>query len=182
MLDKADQSLTTLTTGAQNRESREIFQDARKVVGGNRQHIETEFQKAFLADFQRHTSKIKDGVQSFSEIDKSLSLVKEEDLEETLKFRELAIKVRRYCDEELTALDQRLGVLLGDANLQADNNPFSPESICHAYQYVCHSLDTTTQVRDVLRRLFDDHVIDAMRAIYKDVNALLVKNAILPEI
>jgi hypothetical protein len=38
------------------------------------------------------------------------------------------------------------------------------------------------KVRGVLRKLFDDHVVDAVRAIYKDVNALLVKNSILPKI
>ena len=37
-------------------------------------------------------------------------------------------------------------------------------------------------VRGVLRKLFDDHVIDALRSIYKALNALLVKNAILPKI
>src|SRR5439155_2441875 len=88
----------------------------------------------------------------------------------------------KYCDEELAALDQRVGVLLGDASLQAENNPLSPESICDAYQQACHSLETTMAVRGVLRKLFDDHVIDAVRAIYKDVNALLVKNGILPKI
>src|SRR5207247_6298178 len=86
------------------------------------------------------------------------------------------------CDEELAALDQRVGVLLGDANLQAENNPFSPETICDAYQQACHALDTSMKVRTVLRKLFDDHVVDAVRAIYKDVNALLVKNSILPKI
>src|SRR5436190_18120870 len=91
-------------------------------------------------------------------------------------------KLRKYCDEELAALDQRIGVLLGDANLQAANNPFSPESICDAYQQACHTLDTNMKVRTVLRKLFDDHVVDAVRAIYKDVNALLVKNSILPKI
>ena len=181
MLDKADESLTTLITGTPNRETQQLYQDARKVIAAGRRNLETEFHKAFLADFHRHTSKIKDA-ESFSELEASLSLVGEEDLEETLKFRELAAKVRKYCDEELAALDQRLGVLVGDANLQADSNPFSPETVCTAYQHACHSLETTMQVRGVLRRLFDDHVIDAMRAIYKDVNALLVKNGILPKI
>lgn len=182
MLGKSDEALTTLISGTQNREAQQLYQDTRKVLASGRSKLETEFHKAFLTGFQRHTSKIKDAAQSFSELEASLSLVGEEDLEETLKFKELATKLRKFCDDELAALDQRVGVLLGDANLQADNNPFSPESICDAYQEACRSLDTTMQVRGVLRRLFDDHVIDAVRAIYKDVNALLVKNGILPKI
>ena len=125
---------------------------------------------------------MKDPGRSFAEIDTSLSLVGEDDLNETLKFRNVASKLRRFCDEELAALDQRVGVLLGDANLAADANPFGPESICDAYQQACRALATTAQVRGVLLTLFDDHVVDAVRAIYKDVNALLVENAILPKI
>jgi len=182
MLEKSDESLTTLISATQNREAQQLYQDARKVLASGRAKLETEFHKAFLTEFQKHTSKIKDAAQSFAELEASLSLVGEEDLEETLKFKELATKLRKFCDEELAALDQRVGVLLGDANLQADANPFSPESICDAYQQACHSLETTGPIRGVLRKLFDDHVIDAVRAIYKDVNALLVKNGILPKI
>src|SRR5258706_1815971 len=181
MLDKADEALAALITATQNREAQEPYQDARKVIAAGREKLETEFHQAYLTEFRQHTSKVKEA-ESFSDVDASLSLVGEEDLEETLKFKELATKVRKYCDEELAALDQRVGVLLGDANLQADSNPFSPESLCDAYQQACHSLETTMQVRGVLRKLFDDHVIDALRAVYKDVNALLVKHGILPKI
>jgi hypothetical protein len=59
----------------------------------------------------------------------SLELVGDDDLAETLKYKECATKLRRFCDEELAALDQRIGVLLGDANLAAEANPFGPESI-----------------------------------------------------
>jgi hypothetical protein len=34
----------------------------------------------------------------------------------------------------------------------------------------------------VLVKLFDDHVLDDVRSIYKAVNALLVQNSILPKI
>jgi hypothetical protein len=181
MLEKADEALAALITATQNREAQEPYQDTRKVLATQRQKLETEFHKAYLTEFRKHTSKVKEA-ESFADVEASLTLVGEEDLEETLRFKELATKVRKYCDEELAALDQRVGVLLGDANLQAENNPFSPETICDAYQQACHALETSMKVRTVLRKLFDDHVVDAVRAIYKDVNALLVKNSILPKI
>ena len=89
---------------------------------------------------------------------------------------------RSYCDEELVALDQRVGVLLGDANLQAGDNPFSPQVICDAYKHACRQLDANVNVRRVLLKLFDDHVLDDIRSVYKAVNALLVRNSILPRI
>jgi hypothetical protein len=45
----------------------------------------------------------------------SLELVGDDDLAEDLKYKKCAAKLRQFCDEELAALDQRVGVLLGDA-------------------------------------------------------------------
>ena len=61
------------------------------------------------------------------------------------------------CDEELGALDQRAGVLLGDANLQAEQNPFGTQAICGAYKQVCKHVESDAKIRRVLLKLFDDH-------------------------
>ncbi len=180
MLDKADETLTALINEGKDRDAQAAWQETRKVLGAGRKKLEVEFQKAYMQEFRARGSS--DGAQKFSQLDRSLHLVGEDDLDETLKFRELATKLRRYCDEELVALDQRVGVLLGDANLAADANPFSPEAICVSYQQACHETAADARVLGVLRKLFDDHVMDAIRAIYKAVNALLVKNGILPKI
>jgi hypothetical protein len=182
MLDKADDALGALATQNQSREAQELYQQARKLLAAERRKLETEFQKSFLGEFRKHTSLVQDPTQSFAELDTSLELVGEEDLDETLEFKALAAKLRRYCDEELGALDQRVGVLLGDANLSAEDNPFGPETICDAYQQACRALGAEPKVRGVLLRLFDDHVVDAVRSIYKEANALLVRNGILPKI
>ena len=182
MLDKADESLDALAKQNPGREAQELFLQTRKLLAAERRKLETEFHKSFLSEFRKHTTLAQDAAQSFAELDTSLQLVGEDDLEETLKFKELATRLRRYCDEELAALDQRVGVLLGDANLGAEDNPFGPETICEAYQQACHALDTDARLRGVLRKLFDDHVADEVRSIYKAVNGLLVENGILPKI
>jgi hypothetical protein len=182
MLNKADQALVALIGDARHREAQKAYQDTRKLLGSEGTKLQTEFQKFYTKEF-RARSKVDDGAsRSSSETYTSLSLVGDEDLEETLKFRELSTKLRLFCDEELAALDQRIGVLLGDANLRADANPFSPEAICDAYQRACHEVAADPKVRAAMRKLFDDHVIDAVRAIYKAVNALLVNGGILPKI
>jgi hypothetical protein len=94
----------------------------------------------------------------------------------------MAAKVRRYCEEELAALDQRVGVLLGDATLQGENDPFSPQAICSAFKQACRHVESDLKVRMVFHSLFDDHVLDDIRSIYKDLNALLVSRSILPKI
>src|SRR5205085_5597055 len=99
-----------------------------------------------------------------------------------LRFNDMAARLRRMCEDELGALDQRAGVLLGDANLQSEDNPFGSQAVCAAYKQVCKSVESDVKTRRVMLKLFDDHVADAMRGIYKEVNALLVENSILPKI
>ena len=183
MMAKADESLVAMTSATQNRETQQLYQQTRKVLAAQPGTLEGEFQKAFLQEFSKHASKAKAEDPVFAEIEITLSIVGDEDLEENLSFRERAAKLRRFCDEELAALDQRVGVLLGDANLAAEANPFGPETIGEAFKKACRALaDADAKVRGVLLQLFDDHVIDQVRSIYKDVNTLLVKNSILPKI
>ena len=185
MLDKADEALSALVNQTQNREERELYQETKDVALAQRDTIEKQFQARYRGDFRIRSNRARKIGQTFGDADlsvDSLQIVGEDDLEETLKFNEMATKLRTYCEEELGALDQRVGVLLGDADLQADHNPFSPQLICDAYKHACRQLDAEVKVRRVLLKLFDDHVLDDIRSVYKAVNALLVQNSILPKI
>lgn len=183
MLDKADEALAGYVGATRDQEAQKLYQDTGKVVLAQRAKLEAGFNRFYLKEFRFRTGAATGTEQGLTEVEESsLQLVGDEDLDETLKFKALATKVQRYCEEELSALDQRVGVLLGNANLGEEDNPFSPQTICDAYQQACRELDASLQVRGVLIKLFDDHVIDAVRSIYKDVNALLVKNGILPKI
>ena len=185
MLDKVDDALSALINETREANAQKLYSQTRDKALAQREAIEKQFRTRYLREFQQRSNRVKKIGDSFSDIDLSsleLELVGEEDLDETLKFNALAAKLRQYCDEELIALDQRVGVLLGDASLQAEDNPFTPQAICDAYKDTCRQLDSNVEVRMVLLRLFDDHVVDEIRAVYKAVNGLLVQNSILPKI
>jgi exonuclease VII small subunit len=185
MLDKVEESLTTMIGETQNQEQQKLFGETRDKTLAHRDDVEKDFRSRYLKEFQTRTNRVKKIGQSIADIDLStleLDLVAEDDLEESLKFNNMAAKLRRFCDEELNALDQRIGVLLGDADLQSEDNPFSPQAILDAYKHACKKVEGDMKVRLVLLKLFDDHVADAIRSVYKDVNSLLVKNSILPKI
>jgi uncharacterized protein DUF1631 len=185
MLNDAKDALTKRINETRNFEERRLYEETRAAVTTQREVMEKQFRSNFLGEFRRRADRArKIGAVSGAEDDSlgQLSLVGEDDFEETLKFNNMAGKLGRYCDEELVALDQRVGVLLGDANLSANDNPFSPQVICDAYKQACRAADAGIGVRGVLLKLFDDHVLDDVRSMYKDVNALLVQNSILPKI
>src|SRR6266850_1186266 len=185
MLDKMDDTLSALIFETQDRDLRTTYLETRDKALEQRQTIAEQFRAHYLREFKVRSNRVKKIGQSFSDFDSSsleLNLVGEDDLNETLKLNDMATKLRQYCDEELAALDQRVGVLLGDANLEAEDNPFSPQAICDAFKHTCRNVDTNVKVRMVLLKLFDDHVLDDIRPVYKAVNALLVQNSILPKI
>src|SRR5262249_22670701 len=157
----------------------------RSIVVAQRKTLEQQFQTCYLGEFRRRSDQARKIGQAMGQTDGEpgqLELVCEEDLDETLRFNTMATKLRAYCDEELVALDQRVGVLLGDASLQANENPFSPLAICDAYKQACRQASTNVRARRVLLKLFDDHVLDDVRSMYKAVNTLLIQNSILPKI
>ena len=185
MLDSAHDIITQLIKDTHVREEWRLYEEARKVATEQRETIEKHFRSAYRADFQRRSDLARKIGKPFDKLDCSfeeLELIGEDDYEETLKFNDMAQKLRNYCEEELSALDQRVGVLLGDAGLQAKDNPFSPEVICDAFKLACRQLDCDASVRRVFLKLFDDQVLDEIRSIYKAVNALLVRHSILPQI
>jgi hypothetical protein len=185
MFDKADEALNEIVNKTPDREAKKVFLEAQEAAPKQRAEFEKLFRARMAAEFQTRTNKVKKIGGSFSDVRVSsleLSLVADDDLEETLKFNEMAAKLRRICDDEMNALDQRAGVLLGDAGLQAEDNPFSPQTICDAYKQTCRRLVESAPVREVFLRLFDDHVLDEIRAVYKALNDLLVQNSILPKI
>src|SRR6185436_3357461 len=164
-----------------------LYLEAQEAVSKQRAAREKEFRKNFLSEFKQRSKKGKKTARAFAAFDAEassfeLSLVADDDLEETLKFNEMAAKLRRICEDEIAALDQRVGVLLGDADLQSEQNPLGPNAVCDAYKKTCRKLVESVPVRGVFLKLFDDHVADALHSIYKALNELLVQNAILPKI
>jgi hypothetical protein len=185
MLDKVDDTLWALADHTHERELRDLYIAAKDKALEKRKPIEEEFRRNYLAEFGNRVHPDRKQRQDFSRFDLStleLGLVNDEDLEETIKVNEMAAKLRRYCEEELNALDQRIGVLIGDANLQGEGNPFSPQAICSAYKHTCRHIEASLKVRMIFHKLFDDHVLDDVRSIYKDLNTLLIERSILPKI
>lgn len=183
MLDGADAAFSGLAEKADGEENQKGYLQARDLVSANREVIEKQFRARYTSEFQRRTNKAKQIGQSLAEFSlDDLELVGDDDLDETLRFNELAGRLRRHCEEELSALDQRVGVLMGDAALESDDNPFGPQVICDAYKHACRQVDCDVAVRKLFIELFDDGVLDALRTSYQEVNALLVENSILPKI
>jgi hypothetical protein len=183
MLDKADESTRAVADKTDDQELRKLVLEARDVARTQRAVIEKQFREKYLTEFRKATNKAKKIAASFSDISLGeLSLVDDDDLNETLKFNGAAAKVRKACEQELSAIDQRVRVLLDDPALESEDNPFAAQLICDAFKHACRQTGATAQVRLVLLKLFEEKMPEAAAESYQQVNDLLVANQILPKI
>ncbi|MGD8790759.1 MAG: DUF1631 family protein, partial [Burkholderiales bacterium] len=183
MLDEADEALILFGRQSRDPEKFKLYELTREKLLAQREDIVTQFRMRFLHEFQVRGNRVKKIGDKFAEIDlSSLGSVGEDDPNTSLKFDAMASRLRQYCDEELLALDQRVGVLVGDADLQSEDNPFTPQAIVDAYKHTCRQFDSNVDVQMALLNLFDDYVLDEIRGVYKAVNKLLIENSILPKI
>ena len=182
-LGKADEAITEVADKTDDQELRKLMLEARDVARVQRSVIEKQFREKYQTEFKKATNKAKKVATSFADMSLGeLSLVDDDDLNETLKFNGVAAKFRRKCEEELSAIDQRVRVLLEDPALDSEDNPFSANIICDAFKHALRQTGAQVQVRLVLLRLFEDHMPEVAAESYQKINDLLVANQILPKI
>ena len=185
MLDKSDEALSKLATNIQGSERKTIYLEAKEIAGSKRSEFMQLFRSLFVAEFQQRTKNGKKTNGSFSDAyfsPNKISLVTDYDRDETIHFNQMAAKIRSICEDEISALDQRVGVLLDDPDLNSHENPFSAQAICNAYKNTCRELMDSIELREIFHKLFDDYVLQAIGPVYKAINDLLVQKSILPKI
>jgi hypothetical protein len=185
MLEGADAALSELAVKTQDREVQKVYASAKDLVQTKRAEFGDQFHQRYLSEFNHRSNKARKIGGNFADFEVTsggLSLVADDDLEESLKFNEMAARLRRMCEDEMNALDQRVGVLLGDAELAAEDNPIGAQAVLDSYKQACRKVSDSVELRAVLLRLFEDLAAEKVRDVYKALNDLLVQNGILPKI
>lgn len=188
MLERADATYTELAEKTQDADAQASLNAGRDLAVRARGLIQSEFAARYEKAFAKRVRKIKRGLNrqvagdATGAFEVELELVDDQDLEETLRFNKLAARIRQHCDEGLGALDQRAAVMLGDGNLQGEDNPFGTQVLCDSFKQACREIESDAAARVPLIHLFDEEALDDLRSAYDDVNELLVENSILPKI
>ena len=181
MLDRVEDDLFELADKALDRESQNMYLDARAQARENRAAIEGTFGRHFVDFFN---SKVRGDATAADARDpgSELALVGDEDLEERLAVREMSRKLGATCEGELMALSQRMGFLLEKPELEDDANPMSPANVCAALKDACDQIQAGFKVRMVLLQRLEKYAGEEMQTIYHDINSHLVERRILPDV
>jgi hypothetical protein len=109
-----------------------------------------------------------------------LSLVAPEDLEEELAIDGMASRVAQRLSASLYVLDQRIGWLLGDPEMDEQRNPLGPLMIGKAFRNACLTLEIDMHARLVLFKIFERQVLGALEDAYVEINTQLAAAGVLP--
>jgi hypothetical protein len=182
--DKIEDELFELAEKASDRETQNMYLDARSQAREKRGAIEASFKKQFLSFFAQKVAGEDESAKP-KKIDYAsmeLSLVDDSDLEEKLAVNDMAKRLSDKCDDELRALSQRMGFLLSDPEMNDDDNPMSPDTVIKALKIACDQMTSGFQTKLTVLRLVEQHMASEMLGVYRDVNSHLVARQILPQI
>lgn len=112
----------------------------------------------------------------------SLALVDNDELEETMTLSALAARTAARLAPALDAIDRRLAMLLNVARLPSDLPRLAPQALGNAFRAACQRLDVGIEIRLVAYTLFGNHVLDALEAVYGELNRELIAAGVLPAI
>lgn len=167
------------------RDTRDFFLKAKDAWPAQRAAVEAAFRDAVAKRFAPIDRAPRETQAQFSLTTSSwteLSLVDDSELDEDVRFTEIAAKIRNSTDEELVALDQRMGVVLDQPELDSADNPLSPAGITGAFREALKAATIELEIKLLLIRHFDKHVRPATVSVIRDTNELLKQRGILPVI
>lgn len=111
-----------------------------------------------------------------------LSLVENEDLEETIAISSITHRAEAYYAESLWALNQRFSVLNLGRRVNERGNPVGPIQFCESLRKALMLLSIDTKAKIITYKIFDKEFINHLREILESTNTYLMHQGILPNL
>jgi hypothetical protein len=111
-----------------------------------------------------------------------LSLVDNEDLEETIALSSVTHRAEEAHGEILWFLHQRFGAISDGEIVNLSNNPVSPVQFCEALRKAIKVLSISTKAKIIAYKVFDKEFMPRLGEILNEVNRYLIKQNILPNL
>ena len=110
-----------------------------------------------------------------------LTLMDNDELEETVAVKTMVARTLSENGTVFNQLQQRMQALLGSP-LTEDNNPLSARMLCSYFTDVLRPLGLKIQVRLVLLKLYEKHLLKNIGDLYAEANDHLIAAGVLPDL
>lgn len=183
LFDNADDTLFEMADRATSNAEQNAFFEAMRDLRLKRKSIERGFlQKVFESFANLNQYEIGkpqpalDGV-SFD----SLSLVQNDELEETVALDAMVAKVMSRDAMALGHLTTRLNAVISK-KLDDKSNPLGPTLLSEYFLDACSGLGVEIKVKLIILKLFEKYVLGSCDILYAEANQALVNAGVLPEL
>ncbi len=183
VFSNVDDTLFECAEKAENNQIQTLFFDSMRDIRRLRPQIERSYHQQIAQNFSDFMEgKLKPPVEANQLDAEELSLVKNEDYEESMQVTNMVSRVRARAAQSIYTLDQRLALLNNGQKLLEDNNPFGPQAIAGAFRAALTAHTLPLRIKTILYMLFDQHVMHGLDGIYDALNRLLIDAGVLPNL
>jgi len=180
---QVDDTLFECAEKAENNQVQALFFDSMREIRRERPNLERFYHQRIaqgLSDFLEGKLPLPEALEEL-DVDQ-LTLVGNEEYEETLLVTNMVNQVRAHCAQQLFALDQRLALLNNGSKLGEEHNPFGPQAIAQAFRDTLARAAFALRIKTILYVLFDQQVMQHLQPLYEQLNLRLAEGGILPNL
>ncbi|GLQ50344.1 DUF1631 domain-containing protein [Dyella flava] len=187
MFEHVDDALFDLAEKAENNAAQMHYFDGMREVRKRRPVIE----RTFLAQVSRELNDFVSGNRTTPQSSSTpapqagsieLSLVADNELEESLAITSMIGKNETRLARDLFAVNQRLSVICGGAKIEDATNPIGPALLAQAFRQSMRELSADMRVKLIIYKLFDRYVMASLDELYQETNAELMRAGVLPQL
>ncbi|SNS26343.1 DUF1631 domain-containing protein [Pseudomonas segetis] len=182
LFDNADDTLFEMADRATSNGEQNAFFEAMRDLRLKRKNVEREFLQAIFESFSSLNQYAIGKAPALDSVSfDSLSLVQNDELEETVATDAMVAKVLSRDSQALGHLTTRLNAVIS-RKLDDKSNPLGPASLCADFLSACASLGVDIRVKLIILKLFEKFVLADLDQLYAEANQQLVAAGILPEL
>lgn len=151
-----DDTLFECAEKAENNQVQTLFFDSMRDIRKQRAQIERTYHQHIAQSFADFIDgKLQPSNQPGPLDAEKLSLVQNEDYEESLLVTNMSSRVKTRCAQSLFALEQRLALLNNGKKLSEDSNPFGPQAIAQTFRDALTPTPFPLRIKTILYMLFE---------------------------
>ena len=181
----ADEALFKGAEEARSNDTQRLFFDGIQSLRPMRKEIAEQFLRLHLTDFKAYFAgglATDQSDQANPSEDLALSLLKEDEYEESLLVKTIANKVQKNNALELGVLRKRLELIADREYPKKIQSPIHPEPIANSFHRSLGKVELQMQIKTTLYVLFEQHVMSSLEAFYNAANKMLVSQQVLPNL
>jgi hypothetical protein len=184
MFEHVDDALFDLAEKAENNAAQMHYFDGMREVRKRRPSVERQFLSTISRQLGEltHLAQPQLGATTPSTGTVELSLVADNELEESLAITSMIGKNESRVSRDLFAVNQRLSVICGGHRIDDARNPVAPSILAQAFRQALQELSADMRVKLIIYKLFDRYVLSSLEELYQDINVELVRAGVLPQL